>query len=267
VMRSADDMKAIGLTAGIEGKKIIVQGLGNVGYFSAKFCREGGGIVMGIAEREGGIFNEKGLDVDAVYRHRMATGSILNYPGGRNIPNSLKLLETECDILIPAALENQIHEGNADKIKAKIIAEGANGPVTKEAENILNEKNILIIPDLYLNAGGVTVSYFEWLKNLSHVRFGRMEKRFQEMSSGQLVSALENITGKKIEGAQRNILTHGAEEKDLVYSGLEETMISAYHEISEVKNQNKKIEDLRTAAFVSGINKLGASYSSLGLFP
>src|SRR5689334_9080679 len=267
VMRNADDMKAIGLTAGIEGKKIIVQGLGNVGYFSAKFCMEGGGIIIGIAEREGGIFNENGLDVDKLYNHRKATGSILNFPGGRNIKDSLKLLETECDILIPAALENQIHEGNADKIKAKIIAEGANGPVTKEAEEILNKKNILIIPDLYLNAGGVTVSYFEWLKNLSHVRFGRMEKRFQEMSSGHLVSALENITGKKVEGAQRQILIHGAEEKDLVYSGLEETMITAYHEIREVKNKNKKIQDLRTAAFVSSINKVGASYASLGLFP
>jgi len=267
VMRNADDMKAIGLTPGIEGKKIIVQGLGNVGYFSAKFCMEGGGIIIGIAEREGGIFNEKGLDVDKVFKHRKATGSILNFPGGKNIKDSLKLLETECDILIPAALENQIHEGNAGKIKAKIIAEGANGPVTKEAEEILNEKNILIIPDLYLNAGGVTVSYFEWLKNLSHVRFGRMEKRFQEMSTSHLVSELESITGKKIEGAQRKILIHGAEEQDLVYSGLEETMITAYHEISEVKNQNKKIEDLRTAAFVSSINKVGASYSSLGLFP
>ena len=267
VMRSAEDMKAIGLTPGIEGKKIIVQGLGNVGHFSSKFCMEGGGIVIGIAEREGGIFNEEGLDVDKVYKHRNATGSILNYPGGKNIKNSLKLLETECDILIPAALENQIHEGNANNIKAKIIAEGANGPVTKEAEEILNRKNVLIIPDLYLNAGGVTVSYFEWLKNLSHVRFGRMEKRFQEMSSRHLVSAVENISGKKIEGAQRDILIRGADEKDLVYSGLEETMISAYHEIRDVKNKNKKIEDLRTAAFVSSINKVGASYASLGLFP
>jgi glutamate dehydrogenase (NAD(P)+) len=267
VMRNADDMKAIGLTPGIEGKKIIIQGLGNVGYFSSKFCMEGGGIIIGVAEREGGIFNEKGLDVDKLFKHRKATGSILNFPGGKNIKDSLKLLETECDILIPAALENQIHEGNAGKIKAKIIAEGANGPVTKEAEEILNEKNILIIPDLFLNAGGVTVSYFEWLKNLSHVRFGRMEKRFQEMSSSHLVSAVENITGKKLEGSQRKILIHGAEEQDLVYSGLEETMITAYNEIREVKNQNKKIEDLRTAAFVSSINKVGASYSSLGLFP
>lgn len=266
VMRSADDMKAIGLAPGIEGKKIIVQGLGNVGYFSAKFCMEGGGIIIGVAEREGGIFNENGLDIEHLYNHRKATGSILNFPGGRNIKESLKLLETECDILIPAALENQIHEGNADKVKAKIIAEGANGPVTKEAEEILIKKNILIIPDLFLNAGGVTVSYFEWLKNLSHVRFGRMEKRFQEMSASHLVSALENITGKKVEGTQRQILIHGAEEKDLVYSGLEETMINAYHEIREVK-KNKKIEDLRTAAFVSSINKVGASYSSLGLFP
>jgi glutamate dehydrogenase (NAD(P)+) len=177
------------------------------------------------------------------------------------------LLEAECDILIPAALENQITKDNAPNIKAKIIAEGANGPVTKNGEAVLNEKNVLIIPDLFLNAGGVTVSYFEWLKNLSHVRFGRMEKRFQEMSTGHLIRTVENITGKSVSARDREIIAHGADEIDLVRSGLEETMIFAYNEIREVKKRNPKIEDLRTAAFVSGINKLGVAYQSLGIFP
>ena len=266
-MSHDEDMKAIGLTAGIAGKRIIVQGLGNVGYYSAKFCSEGGGILVGIAEREGGIYDENGLDVEKVFAHRKGTGSILNYPGAKNIPDSMELLEAACDILIPAALENQITKENAPRIKAKIIAEGANGPVTKEAEEILVGKNVLIIPDLFLNAGGVTVSYFEWLKNLSHVRFGRMEKRFQEMSSHQLLSAVEKIAGKSLDASARKILTHGADEIDLVRSGLEETMIFAYNEIREVKKNNKKIDSLRTAAFVSGINKLGVSYQALGIFP
>jgi glutamate dehydrogenase (NAD(P)+) len=263
----ADDLKEIGLTTGIQGKRIIVQGLGNVGFYSAKFFSEGGGIITGIAEREGGIYNENGLDVEAVFNHRKQSGSILDYPGATNVKDPMKMLEMECDILIPAALENQITKINAANIKAKIIAEGANGPVTQEAEEILNERKVMIIPDLFLNAGGVTVSYFEWLKNLSHVRFGRMEKRFQEMSTLQLVDSLERITGKSLDAREKNLLTHGADEIDYVRSGLEETMMHAYNEIREIKKRNSKITDLRTAAFVCGINKLGVAYQSLGIFP
>jgi glutamate dehydrogenase (NAD(P)+) len=266
-LSNTEDMKAMGMTTGIEGKKIIVQGLGNVGYYSAKFCMEGGGIIIGISEREGGVLNEKGLDVEAVFQHRKKTGSILNFPGSKNIADPMSMLEMECDILIPAALENQITKDNAPNVKAKIIAEGANGPVTKNGEVILNQKKVLIIPDLYLNAGGVTVSYFEWLKNLSHVRFGRMEKRFHEMSNMELIRAVEKSTGKPLDPKERMVLTHGADEIDLVRSGLEETMIFAYNEIREIKNQDKRIEDLRTAAFVSGIRKLGVSYQALGIFP
>ncbi|HNP47530.1 MAG TPA: Glu/Leu/Phe/Val dehydrogenase [Bacteroidia bacterium] len=266
-LNNTEDMKEIGLTPGIQGKKIIVQGLGNVGYYAAKFCSEGGGIIVGIAEYEGGIYNENGLDVEAVFKHRKATKSILNYPGARNFTNSLEVLEAECDILVPAALENQITKDNAPRIKAKIIAEGANGPVTPNAEQILLQKKVMIIPDLYLNAGGVTVSYFEWLKNLSHVHFGRMEKRFQEMSNSELIGAVEKITGKNLEAKQRKILTHGADEIDIVRSGLEETMIHAYNEIREIRRQDKRIADFRTAAFVCGIRKLGVAYQNLGIFP
>jgi glutamate dehydrogenase (NAD(P)+) len=266
-LNQVDDMKELGLTPGIRGKRVIVQGLGNVGYYSAKFCQEGGAIIVGIAEREGGIYNADGLDVESVFKHRKESGFILNYPGAQNVIKSLDVLEMDCDILIPAALENQIAKDNAPRIKAKVIAEGANGPVTKEAEDILNQRKVLIIPDLFLNAGGVTVSYFEWLKNLSHVRFGRMEKRFQEMSTMQLVNAVEDITGKSLDNKQRKILTHGADEIDLVRSGLEETMIFAYNEIRNEKKRNPQIHDLRTAAFVSGIKKLAVSYQSLGIFP
>jgi len=263
----AEDMKEIGLTTGISGKRVIVQGLGNVGYYSAKFCQEGGAFVTGIIEREGGVYNEKGLDIEALFNHRKSSGSILNFPGAKNITDAMSMLEMECDILIPAALENQITKENAPRIKAKIIAEGANGPVTKNAEVILNQKNVMIIPDLYLNAGGVTVSYFEWLKNLSHVRFGRMEKRFQETSTFEMIKAVEDMTGRSLDARQKKVITHGADEIDLVRSGLEETMISAFNEIREIKKSDKRIEDLRTAAFVSGIRKLGVSYQSLGIFP
>ena len=266
-LNNKEDMKKMGMKPGIEGKKIIVQGLGNVGFFSAKFCMEGGGIIVGIAEREGGIYNAKGLDVEKVFNHRKEKGSILDFPGAKNYKNSMELLEADCDVLIPAALENQITKDNASRIKAKIIAEGANGPVTKDAEDILNKKGVMIIPDLYLNAGGVTVSYFEWLKNLSHVRFGRMEKRFQEIQTARLVGAVEKVTGKKLDKMQRQLIVHGAEERDLVSSGLEETMIAAYNEIRNIRNANPKIDDLRTAAFVSGINKLAASYGALGVWP
>ncbi len=266
-MRNKEDMKALGLKPGVDGKKIIVQGLGNVGYYSGKFCQDGGGVIVGISEREGGIYNPKGLDVEKVFKHRSETKSILNFPGAKSYKNSMELLEMECDVLIPAALENQITKENASRIKAKIIAEGANGPVTKEAEEILNKKGIVIIPDLYLNAGGVTVSYFEWLKNLSHVRFGRMEKRFQEIQTNTILGAVEKIAGKKMDAKERALIVHGADERDLVSSGLEETMIAAFNEIRNIKNGNKNINDLRTAAFVSGINKVAASYGALGFWP
>lgn len=266
-LNNTEDMKKLGWSTGIDGKKIIVQGLGNVGFYAAKFCQEGGGIIIGIIEREGGILNENGLDVDAVLNHRKTLGSILNFPGAKNIEDPMSMLEMECDILIPAALENQITAENASNIKAKVIAEGANGPVTKDGEVILNKKNVMIIPDLYLNAGGVTVSYFEWLKNLSHVRFGRMEKRFQEVMNSELISSVEKLTGKSLDPRDRKFVSRGADEIDIVRSGLEETMIYAYNEIREIKMSDKRIEDLRTAAFVSGIRKLGVSYQALGIFP
>ena len=183
------------------------------------------------------------------------------------IEKSKELLTYPCDILIPAALENQITKENAAKIQAKIIGEAANGPLTPEADEIFAAKGILVVPDMYLNAGGVTVSYFEWLKNLSHVRFGRMEKRFQEIQTARLVDAVEKVTKKKLDKTQRNLIIHGADERDLVSSGLEETMIAAYNEIRNIRVSNPKIHDLRTAAFVSGINKLAASYNTLGFWP
>jgi glutamate dehydrogenase (NAD(P)+) len=262
-----EDMKLMGIDPGIAGKKVVIQGLGNVGYYAAKFFQEAGAILVGLAEFEGAIQNDNGLDLEKVVQHRKETGSILNFPGATNITDSKKALELPCDILIPAALENVITAENAPRIQARIIAEGANGPTTFEADKILAERKILIVPDVYLNAGGVTVSYFEWLKNLSHVRFGRMGKRFEEMSSSRLLGAIEKSTGTKISEDEKKLLAKGADEEDLVNSGLEETMISAYHQIREIKVKNAKVPNLRTAAFVNAINKVAVSYLELGIFP
>jgi glutamate dehydrogenase (NAD(P)+) len=263
----ADDMKALGLTPGITGKRVVVQGLGNVGYHVAKFCHEGGCIITGIAEYEGAIASDQGLDPDAVVAHRKATGSILGFPGARDLPNTADALELDCDILVPAALENVLTGDNAPRVKAKIILEGANGPTTPDAEAVFRQKGVMVIPDLYANAGGVTVSYFEWLKNLSHVRFGRMQKRLEERDEAGFVRALESLTGKNLSDAEPKNLIPGAEELYIVNSGLEETMIVAYHAIREALKRNPKIGDLRAAAFLTAIDKLAMSYRELGVFP
>ncbi len=261
------DMKKLGLTTGIEGKKVVIQGLGNVGYYTTKFFQEAGAVIIAISEFEGAIYSAKGLDLGEVFNHRKETGSILNYPKAKNMKKRALALEQECDILIPAALENQINSGNAERIRAKIIAEAANGPVTPEAEKILQKKGTMIIPDLYLNAGGVTVSYFEWLKNLSHIRFGRMGKRYEERVNHVLVDSIEEALGKSLNDSAKRVIIHGAEEEDLVNSGLEETMVSAYNQIRDTWMENKKIPDLRTAAFITAIDKIATAYMALGIFP
>jgi glutamate dehydrogenase (NAD(P)+) len=190
-------MKKLKMTTGMSDKTVVVQGLGNVGYHAAKYFKEGGARVIGLAEYEGAIYNADGLDVDAVVAHRKKTGSILNYPGAKNLKRSSEALELACDILVPAALENVINGDNAPRVKARIIAEAANGPLTPDADAILNKKGTVVIPDMYINAGGVTVSYFEWLKNLSHVRYGRMEKRFSENMNTSILGSIESLTGKR----------------------------------------------------------------------
>jgi len=262
-----DDMKRLGLERGLEGKRVVVQGLGNVGYHTACFCQEAGCVIIALAERDGAIHRPEGLDVEAVVKHQKATGSILNFPGAKNLTPTQRALELECDILIPAALENQLTAENAPRIRTKILAEAANGPTTAEAEKILLDRGVYVIPDVYLNAGGVTVSYFEWIKNLSHVRFGRVAKRFEEASHNRMVSAIEKATGRLFSDEERRRIAHGPSEIDLVNSGLEETMIDAYQQIRELARRDSRITDLRTAAFLSALNKVATSYLELGIFP
>jgi glutamate dehydrogenase (NAD(P)+) len=261
----AEDMKPLGFGTGVEGKRVVVQGLGNVGYWTAKFVQDGGGILIALAEREGAIHSPKGLDVDKVMEHRNATGSILGFEGATDIASTSDALELECDVLIPAALENVITPENVDRIKAKIVVEGANGPVTADASENMLGRGILIVPDLYTNAGGVTVSYFEWVKNLSHMRFGRMEKRFQEHTNEKLITAAEELAGKKLSDAARRMATEAAGEEELVRSGLEETMVAAYAELRAI--QKERNVDLRTAAFINAIGKVAMAYTQRGIFP
>jgi len=260
-------MKKLGLDQGVAGKRVVVQGLGNVGHYVSKFMQEAGAVLVGLAEYEGAIANPDGLDLEAVVRHRKDTGSILDFPGARNIKISAEALNLDCDILVPAALENQITRDNAPAIQAKIIAEAANGPTSVGADEILTEKGVLILPDTYLNAGGVTVSYFEWVKNLSHVRFGRMQKRFEEGAFRRIVGAMESYTGRTLPDAERADLTRGASEEDLVNSGLEETMALAYATIRETQRRYDEDVSLRSAAFVTAIDKIALCYEDLGIFP
>ena len=264
----AEDMKKIGLTKGIAGKTMVVQGLGNVGSNTAIISQQEGDVkIIGVAEREGSIYCEKGIDIEKLMAFRKETGSIMGFPGSTALPNNLAALELECDILVPAALENQITTENAARIKAKIIAEAANGPVTADADTILLKKGIVTLPDFFINAGGVTVSYFEWLKNLSHHRFGRLENRFQHNAFEGILNKVQEMTGKTVGERERDFLTRGGTEVELVNSGLEDTMITAYQQIRETMKQHPDVSDVRTGAFVCSLKKIASDYISMGIFP
>ncbi len=265
--RSAEDMKALGLSTGLEGKRLVVQGLGNVGYHTAKFCREQGAIIVGLAEREGAIYDARGLNEEEVFQYRKRTGSILGFPGATDILKTDDALEVECDVLVPAALENVLTGENAPRVKAKIILEGANGPTTPQADDVFRHKGYLVIPDVYANAGGVTVSYFEWLKNLSHVRLGRMDRRRQAATELRLLQAIETATGRKFSEGERESFVKVTDELAIVNSGLEDTMIVAYQEMRETLRREPKLGDLRAAAFLLAINKVAIVYEELGIFP
>ena len=267
VVSVAEDMKALGLSAGLDGKRVVIQGLGNVGRHAAQFFAQGGAVIVGLAEADGAIANPKGIDVAKVLAWRDERKTFKDFPGATALARREDALELECDILIPAALERQITEENAPRIKAKIVVEAANGPTTQEADAILAQRKVMVVPDAFINAGGVTVSYFEWVKNLGHVRFGRMQKRFEQGAFERMLGAVEGVTGRSFSPEQREALTHGAGEEDLVNSGLEETMIGAYHPIRETWRRHGGKADLRTAAMIVAIDKIALSYEQLGIFP
>jgi len=269
-----EDMTPLGLSTGIAGKRVVIQGLGNVGSYTASFLQEMGATIVGLIEFDGVLYDSRGLDAKAIVEQWNAIGRTeksmqkLVLPAGvTRLSNPKEGLELDCDILIPAALENQITDENAPRIKAKIIVEAANGPVTSGASQMLAQAGVLIVPDHYANAGGVLVSYFEWLKNLAHVRFGRLERRFEEQAYQRIVEAIEVRTGRRFSESEKSVIAHGAEESDLVHSGLEDTMVNAYHRLRDIRNQHDGKADLRTAAFIDAIDKIAVCYEDLGIFP
>jgi glutamate dehydrogenase (NAD(P)+) len=270
--RHPEDAGKAGLTGGLEGKRVIVQGLGNVGYHAAKFLSEEDGCrIIAVIERDGALLDPKGLDVEDVRQWMNRHGGLLaGYPNAPHVPEGAAVLEEACDILIPAAMEGVINLANADRIKAPLIIEAANGPITFGADEILRRRGCVIIPDMYANAGGVTVSYFEWVKNLSHIRFGRMQRRAEEARSRLLVEELERLSSDKglgwslAEDFKERFLT-GSDELALVRSGLDDTMRTAYQAMREVWHSRQDVEDLRVAAYIVSIDRVAKTYRSKGL--
>jgi glutamate dehydrogenase (NAD(P)+) len=255
----AEDMKPLGLGPGVKGKRVVVQGLGNVGSHAARHLAEGGALVVALLDVEGGVYHRDGLDVEAALQHRAETGR-------ERVATPEAGLELDCDILVPAALENAITADNAGRIRARIVAEAANSPVHPDGEAILRERGVFLIPDIYLNAGGVTVSYFEWLKNLSHVSFERMQKRYEEEAARRLVDALEKLSGKSLDAEEKESLTRGPREVDFVNSALAETMATAYRQIRG-RWKSRGLDDLRTAAYHFAIERVAKAYLTQGVFP
>jgi len=269
--RHPQDVAKAGLSGKLDGKRVVVQDLGNVGYHAAKFLEEQDGcLITCIIERDGAIMSEDGLKVEDVRQHIVATGGVKGYPGAEYTENGAVGLELDCDILIPAALEGVINLENAARVKAPLIIEAANGPITAGADEILRKRGAVIIPDMYANAGGVTVSYFEWVKNLSHIRFGRMERRQEEARHELLVDELEKV---QTQGGNNLVLSdnfkkqylHGAGELELVRSGLDDTMRDAYQSMQAVWHERSDVKDLRTAAYLVSIGRVAASYETMGL--
>ena len=264
--RHPELVKASGLTGDLAGKRVVVQGLGNVGSHFARLIQKDGAIIVGVGESDGTLYALGGMDINEVLQWREATGSIRNFPGATTLEHATDCLELDCDILVPAAIENQLTEENAERIKAPLIVEGANCPTTTEADSILRQRGKVIIPDIFANAGGVTVSYFEWAKNLSHMRYGRMEKRIGMQTQRRLVMGIEALTDRSFPQPWRDEVLHGIDELELVNSGLEETMIQGFQQILEIMHQHN-INDLRTAAFVCGLHKVVTAYEQLGIWP
>ena len=261
-----EDVAWTPLSPGLRSKSVIIQGLGNVGYHAAKFLSEEDGCrIIAVIERDGAIHLKDGLPIEEVKQHLVKTGGVKGFPGAEYTPDAARMLEHDCDILIPAATERVIDRHNAPRIKARLIVEAANGPVTFEADRILSERGIVVLPDLFVNAGGVIVSYFEWVRNLTHIPFGLMERRRHEMSNRLLASSLESMTGAKFPKDIAREFLHGGREIDLVRSGLDEIMQQTYLQLATLCHHDRSIKDMRGAAYVIAIRHIAEAYRAIGI--
>ncbi|RMG17691.1 MAG: Glu/Leu/Phe/Val dehydrogenase [Planctomycetota bacterium] len=261
-----EDVAPLGLEPGLRGKSIAVQGFGNVGFHAARFLAEAGARVVAASDSGGAVHNPDGLDVVALRAHKRDHGSVAGFPGSTTLPCRDAVLEVDCDVLVPCAAEGAISEENAGRVRAKVVAEGANGPLTPKGEEILLERGLFIIPGVFLNAGGVTVSYFEWLKNIHHVSFERLTKRREAMSKRLLVEAIEDLAQKTFASELREHLLRGPEEIDFVNEALAQTMSTAYLEIRDAWKRYG-CRDLRTAAYALALDKVAENYLTMGIFP
>ena len=264
--RNPELLKLCKLDNNLATKTFILQGLGNVGYHLSKFLTEDDSVkLIGISEFNGGIYNEDGINVEHAKKYFSKHKSFENYSKATFIKDSSLLLKRQCDILIPAARENVITEKNAEDISAKLIVEAANGPINYKGNQILNRKKVFVIPDILANAGGVAVSYFEWVKNIRHIRFGRLEKRRNQLQINNLIEAIEVMTGKSMPKKYKANFMDGIEEIDLIRSGLDDMMIDGFQSVKKEFLETEKMPDFRTAAFKVAIDKIALSYDFIGL--
>jgi len=262
-----DDMTRLGLSTGLDGKRIAIQGIGNATYWAAKFCREEGAKIVGLSDSRATIADPDCLNEDAVSTFKREHGGVAGFPGATTHDDSRAVLELECDVLIPAAVECQLTEENAARATASIIVEAANGPTTPEADTVFRSRGLLVVPDLYANAGGVIVSCFEWLKNLSHVKYGRLERRYRAAADARILEALETATGSRLSAADRAEIVRPVDELTVVNSGLEEALVEAYQQLRNTVRRVDGVDSLRVAGFHLAIDRVARSYLELGVFP
>ena len=262
-----EEMTQLGLSVGLDGKRIALQGMGNVAYWAAKFCRQDGAKIVGLSGSQATIADANGFDEDLVLDYKRTHGSVAGFPGSTTHHDSQAVLELECDVLIPAAVECQLTKENAARVTAAIIVEAANGPTTPEADTVFRSRELLVLPDLYANAGGVIVSYFEWLKNLSHVKYGRLERRYRAASDRRILKALETATGTELSVADRAAIVRPIDELTVINSGLEEAMVNSYHQLLDTQRQVDAVDSLRVAGYRLAIDRVARSYRDLGVFP